>query len=187
MLTFHGKLQSAKNNSFAKVAKCRKDLENLCLCIDFDPPQLLNDTATELLLSREHETHCQRLRLKTPLDPESDYAIYRRQSVVSCTEDPYRVRFPTYDGGSSGVPTRHLLDIKKVQELGMGVHRVHVDNVEYVYKEVDRPLYVPRDSDVLEQELRNLEWMRGSKNVVKLVAAVVSVSTCIIANSIGEI
>ena len=33
---------------------------------------------------------------------------------------------------------------------------------------------MPRDSDVLEQELRNLERLRDSENVVKLVAAVVS-------------
>ncbi|TAQ84557.1 hypothetical protein B7494_g7119 [Chlorociboria aeruginascens] len=153
-LTFYGKLQSAKSSAFAKVAKRRKDLENLCLCIDFDPPQLLNDT--------------------TPLDPESEYADIVNNLRYRVQEDPYRVRFPTYDGRSSGVPTRHLLDIKKIQELGMGVYRVYVDNIEYVYKEVDRPLYVPRDSDVLEQELRNLERLRDSENVVKLIAAVVS-------------
>ncbi|KAH6714683.1 hypothetical protein BKA61DRAFT_575401 [Leptodontidium sp. MPI-SDFR-AT-0119] len=118
-LTFHGKVQSTKNSAFAKAAKRRKDLENLCLCIDFDLSQLLDDTVTELLLSREYETFCQRLHLKTPLHPER--------------EDPYRVRFPPYDVKSSGVPTRHLLDIKKIQELGMGVYRVHVDNIDHVY------------------------------------------------------
>jgi hypothetical protein len=54
------------------------------------------------------------------------------------------------------------------------VHLVRVNSVEYVYKEVDRPLYTPRDSEVLELELRNLERMRGKKGVVRLVAAVVS-------------
>jgi serine/threonine protein kinase len=54
------------------------------------------------------------------------------------------------------------------------VHLVRVDSDEYVYKEVDKPLYVPRDSEVLELELRNLEQMRGSKGIVQLIAAVVS-------------
>lgn len=52
--------------------------------------------------------------------------------------------------------------------------RVDNDEKSYVYKEVDRPLYEPRDSKVLEQELRNLELLRGTKGVVWLVAAVVS-------------
>jgi len=69
---------------------------------------------------------------------------------------------------------RNLLEIAKIQELGNGVYLVCVDSVEYVYKEVDRLLYTPRDSEVLELELRNLEWMRGSKGVVRLVAVVVS-------------
>jgi hypothetical protein len=51
-LTFQGKLQSAQSRTFAKVTKRRKDLENLFLCIDFDPIQLLADTVTELLLTR---------------------------------------------------------------------------------------------------------------------------------------
>src|SRR4051794_10055347 len=50
-LTFQGQLQSAQSRTFAKVTKCRKDLENLFLCIDFDPTQLLADTITELLLT----------------------------------------------------------------------------------------------------------------------------------------
>ena len=173
-LTFHGKVQSAKSSAFAKAAKRRRDLENLCSCIDFDLSQLLNDTVTELLLSRECETSCQQLRLKTPLHPESEYADIVDNLWFRVQEDPYRVRFPPYDVKSSAVPSRHLLDIKKIQELGMGVYLVHVDNIHHVYKEVDRPLYVPRDSDVLEQELRNLERLRDSENVVKLVAAVVS-------------
>jgi hypothetical protein len=54
------------------------------------------------------------------------------------------------------------------------VHLVRVNSVESVYKEVDRPLYMPRDSEVLELELRNLERMRGSKGIMRLIAAVVS-------------
>ena len=46
-LTFQGNLRSAQNNTFAKVTKRRKDLENLCLCIDFDFIQLLDNTVTE--------------------------------------------------------------------------------------------------------------------------------------------
>lgn len=67
-----------------------------------------------------------------------------------------------------------MSEIKKIKELGTGVYLVHVDSDEYVYKEVKRPLYVPRDSEVLELELRNLERMRDSEGVVQLIAVVVS-------------
>lgn len=172
-LTFQGKLQSAQNKAFAKVTKRRKDLENLFLCIDFDPTHLLADTVTELLLTRQQHANSQRLCLKTSLDTESEYAAIVDHLWLCIREDPFRVRFPVYNG-SSRVSTRNLLEIKKIQELSDGVHLVRVDSMEYVYKEVDRPLYMPRDSEVLDLELRNLEQTRSSKGVVRLVAAVVS-------------
>ena len=61
-----------------------------------------------------------------------------------------------------------MSEIRKKQELSVGVHEVRVNNNKksYVYKEVDRPLYELRDSKVLEQELRNLELLHGTKGVV---------------------
>jgi hypothetical protein len=60
--------------TFTKATKHRNDIENLFLCIDLDPTQLLADTVTDLLLTRQQEAHSQRLRLKTSLDTESEYA-----------------------------------------------------------------------------------------------------------------
>jgi len=62
------------------------------------------------------------------------------------------------------------------QELGLGVYKVQVgsDQKSYVYKEVDRPLYKLRDTEVLEKELQNLQLLRSTSSVVQLVAAVVS-------------
>ena len=48
------------------------------------------------------------------------------------------------------------------------------DETTYVYKGVDRDIYVPTDTEVLEQELRNLELFSGSQRIVQFVAAVVS-------------
>ena len=50
-------------------------LKNLCLYINFESIQLLDDTVTEQLLTCEQETHRQKLRLKTPLHTESEYAV----------------------------------------------------------------------------------------------------------------
>jgi serine/threonine protein kinase len=159
--------------------KRRADLENLCLCIEFDFIQLLNDTVTELIVTHHHDATIaerQRLQLKTTLDTESEYASIADHLWLCIREDPFRVRFPVYNSGSSGTITKDLADIEEKQELGTGVYKVcvHGEEKSYVYKEVDKPLYEPRDSEVLEQELRNLERLRGTEGVVQLVAAVVS-------------
>lgn len=74
---FQGNLQSAQDITFAKVSKRQKDLENLCLCIDFDSTPLFDDTVTELLLTLTHDPdiHQQTLCLKTRLDAGNEYAV----------------------------------------------------------------------------------------------------------------
>jgi len=64
----------------------------------------------------------------------------------------------------------------KVRRLSAGVHEVCMDggNNQYVYKEVDFPGYQPADSEVMNQELRNLELFHGTKGIVQMVAAIVS-------------
>jgi hypothetical protein len=61
-----------------------------------------------------------------------------------------------------------------MKEFNIGVYLVHVDSNNYVYKKVDRPLYIPNDSEALELKLRNLERMHSNKDVVQLIAVVVS-------------
>lgn len=89
-------------------------------------------------------------------------------------EDPFRVQFPIID--YSAYTTRELSKITTIRQLSAGVHKVRVGNGKqsYVYKQVDHPLYQPRDSQVLSQELRNLQLFHGIKGIVQLVAAVVS-------------
>ncbi|KAJ8124728.1 hypothetical protein O1611_g8913 [Lasiodiplodia mahajangana] len=108
-------------------------------------------------------------------DAENGFAPNARFLRAYTQEDPLRVRFPLYrsDGGS---PIEELSNITKMQELEAGVHKVRVGDDEslYIYKEIERPLYVPRDSEVLEQELRNLQLFPGTEGIARLVAAVIS-------------
>ncbi|RDL37627.1 Uncharacterized protein BP5553_05060 [Venustampulla echinocandica] len=189
-VAFQGTLQSAPTTTFARVTKRRQDLENLCSCIDFDLIPLLNNTVTELAVTRHHDaaTQGQRLQLKGALDTESEYAPIVDHLWFHIREDPFRVRFPFYDRCGSSTPTKDLSEIRKKQQLSAGVYQVSVDYDEtlYVYKEVDRPFYEPRDSEALEQELRNLELLRGTKGVVRLVAAVVSKNPYQTAETVGN-
>ena len=88
-----------------------------------------------------------------------------------------RIRFPIHDS-SNGIPARRLSEIEEKEKLNDdSVYKVLLqgDETPYVYKEVERAHYVPRDTEVLEQELRNLDMFRGTTvGIVQLVAAVVS-------------
>ncbi|KAH8707028.1 kinase-like domain-containing protein [Phaeosphaeriaceae sp. PMI808] len=175
-VTFRGTLQSAQTSTFAAKQVRREQLMNLCLYIGFDVIRLLDDTVTGLIIECQQDPTSNMLGFKKRLDIESEYSPIIDQLCVRVQEDPTRVRYPTYDTSVGFVPTKEVSEITKTEELGMGVHKAHItgDEITYVYKEVDRPLYEPRDSETLEQELRNLILLRGVDGVVQLAAAVVS-------------
>jgi len=133
----------------------------------------------EVILSLDPDTQGTTLPYKTGVqpDPDNEYSFVTGPLWVRTLEDPLRVRFPVFDSGSR-IPTRGISEIKDKEELdGHAVYKVllHGDETLYVYKEVERPHYVPPDTEALEQELQNLELFRGTKaNIVHLVAAVIS-------------
>jgi hypothetical protein len=72
--------------------------------------------------------------------------------------------------------TKEFSELTRIRQLSAGVCEVRVGEGggRYVCKEVDNPLYQPRDSQILNQELRNLKMFLGTKGIVQLVAAIVS-------------
>ncbi|KAL3426071.1 calcium/calmodulin-dependent protein kinase type 1B [Phlyctema vagabunda] len=182
-ITLRGTLQSAQTNTFAAKQVRREQLMNLCLCIDFDVIRLLDDTVTELIIECQQDSttnvpQWQMLHFKKRLDVESEYSPIIDRLCVLVQEDVTRVRYPIYDPSFGPVPTKELSEITRIEELdqSMGTHKAYVigDETTYVYKEVDRPLYEPRDSETLEKELRNLILLRGVNGIVQVVATVVS-------------
>ncbi|KAH8586149.1 hypothetical protein B0O99DRAFT_656987 [Bisporella sp. PMI_857] len=180
-VTFKGTFQSAQTSNFARKPERRKHLMNFCLCIDFNSINLLNDTVTELIITHQQDARttnpqCQMLWFKTTLDTETEYLFIANRLCVSIQEDSLRVRFPIYTSAVSSVLTTKVSEITKTQELSIGVYTARIVGSEttYVYKEVDRPLYKPKDSEVLEKELRNLTLLRSIESVVQLVAVAVS-------------
>ncbi|KAI0424966.1 kinase-like domain-containing protein [Xylaria sp. FL1042] len=164
-IAFHGTLQSSAR-VFPKRTKRRNDLQNLCLCIDFKQLRLFDNTVTELLIAHSSNTKSYKLPLLRFPDADNGYATSANFLCASVQEDPLRVRFPLYCPRSSA-PAKELSHVMKMQELEAGVYeaRVDGDRALYIYKEIERPLYVPRDSEVLEQELRNLELLRGTEGI----------------------
>lgn len=190
-VTFKGPCRSG---SIAPMAVRKEQFENLCLSIDLDHIKLLNDTVTELVIADQQDPTTKDpkwdmlnlknrpnpewkiLSFKNRPDAESEYFSSVGHVCVYVREDPRRVGFPIYNTGVESVPTKELSEITKLEELAMGVHKAHIigSEIVHVYKEIDRPMYSPGDSETLEQESRNLVSFCGVDGVVQLVAAVVS-------------
>lgn len=176
--TFSGTaVQDGARPIVAKGMKRRNDLRDLCRCIDFRQIPLLDDTVTEVIMSLDPSPECVKLPYTTQPGADSEYASVISNLWVRTLEDPLRIRFPIHDS-SKGIPARRLSEIREKEELnGDSVYKVLLqgDETPYVYKEVERAHYIPRDTEVLEQELRNLDMFRGTTvGIVQLVAAVVS-------------
>ena len=171
------------------IRKRRRHLEELCQHLDWDDLRFLDDTVTEVFIRRDgdkmgpgHEWDfpvCDRvLRMNGTLSPDCEFAPYVAQLRFCLRVDPFHVRFPPFDY-NAGIPTKELSDINKIHDLSMDrVHEVRLvgDDKPYIYKHVDMltPLYEPQESEALDQELRNLQLIRGVEGIVQLVAAVVS-------------
>lgn len=153
--TFRGALPTSKSTAQKK----RQDLEDLCHCIDFGnhPPQ--DDTVTEFLMTRDPASR--NSPLQQPPRAISEYWPIKDELAIHVQEDPNRVVFPIF----TYPPNVQLVDISRIQKirrLHCGVHEVRLGDNEstYVYKEVDQPMYVRGDSDVLEREFQNLQYSR---------------------------
>lgn len=185
-LTFAGSLHPDKAVR-ANRKKRRQDVENLCSCLDFNSLSLLDDTVTELRLTRRHDNTPpyyendivdpnSSLPLRSVPHIESEYYSIVNDLQLCIREDPFHVRFPPFDIGTD-IPIEQISAVTKCRQLSAGVYEVVIReraSNPYAFKEVDRPLYMPEDSRVLERELNNLQLFRNTQNIVKLVAAVVS-------------
>jgi hypothetical protein len=139
---------------------------------------LLDDKFTELFISAEPDPCSARALLPLTGLPnsDSDYAAFQKANLWFYTQEYHNyTRYSLYIGSARKT---HLESIKREEDINFSSHvnkaRILGDERQYVYKGTDRLIYVPHDTDVLEQELRNLELFHGNKRIVQLVAAVIS-------------
>jgi len=182
-IAFEGSLHEDGRVRVAKAQR-RQDLADLYACLDFDSLQLKNDTVTEILIKRAgdstppvYENDLAYPNRALPLTAlpnlNSEYAHCHADLRFCVREDPRHVRYPALHPQLS---TKDISEITKIQQLSSGVYEAEVIccNERVVFKGIDRPLYEPRDSQVLYQELENLRQVQGAYGIVGLVAAVVS-------------
>ncbi|KAJ6022157.1 hypothetical protein N7540_007661 [Penicillium herquei] len=144
----------------------RNELQDLVTMIDFQSLALLDDTVTELVLNEETETiDTANLCLKSGATNHSRLIGDMKYHV---REDPLRVKYlsPAQFPSLRAVETSEL--IHEI-EMSDGVFRVShkADSLPYVLKIINRPFYYPRDTDVIKQELENLEQFRGVGGIVQ--------------------
>jgi hypothetical protein len=87
-VTFCGTLQAGQNPISSRRPKRRKDLGDLCRCINFQQMRLLDDTVTEGILARDGGAQGARLPCKTRPDTDSEYAAVVSYLGVCIQEDP---------------------------------------------------------------------------------------------------
>ena len=162
-------------------SKRRLDFRTIVSRIDFEHLDILHDTVTEfvLYLLPDGITDSDILRLPgnfSTISMENKFAHIARRLVYKAREDPSRVQFPLFDDMS--LPAAPQVEMEKMEELALGVFLIRAvyqgaENV-FIYKEIDKPFYVPRDTEVMLQEIRNLRLFRGIPTIVQLVAVAIS-------------
>lgn len=178
--TFLGEPSGQETGQKVYWPKRWHDFRALCRCINFDPLPLLDDKFTELFITPKPDpsTTAQLLPLKELPSSDSDYATFRKASLWFHVREYHEcTHYPLHIGSGR---TIHLRNIQRVEDMNSHEHvntaRILGDERQYVYKGVDRLIYFPHDTKVLEQELRNLELFHGRKRIVQLVATVISSS-----------
>ncbi|EEQ35372.1 hypothetical protein McanMca71_004761 [Microsporum canis] len=176
-----------------KKPERRLEFETFILHIDFDSlPPLIDDTVTEVeltsitqpipqdLIPPDSQSGALPLKQKfiPPFTPENRFVKVANKLRYTVREDVSRVVYPQ-QVEELPVPTRWISDIKLKEEIPSVVpwiSRAKLDDGGrwYIYKEIDRPFYCPRDSDVMQQELYNLIQFRHVPNIVQLVAVIIS-------------
>jgi hypothetical protein len=177
-VTFVGTISRALNAS-EKQSRSKRELrekyQDFVKLIQYNSLPLLDNTVTEVILEIVPET-VDSIQVKhEAANNVNSYATLARQLTCKIREDPSRVIYPLCDEFPSFRKV-HMADLIDSEEITDGVFRVSHkrDGMHYIHKIVNRPLYHPRDTDVIRSELENLEYFQGVPNIVQQAGIVVS-------------
>ncbi|KAJ5930556.1 hypothetical protein N7466_006049 [Penicillium verhagenii] len=146
--------------------RCNK-LQDFIKTIDFQSLALLDDTVTEIILNEDtRNVDFAKLCLDPKVSNPPPSLIGNMRYLIR--EDPMRVRYPPATQFPSLRPIRSADLIKEVR-MTPGVFRVRhkFENKQYVLKEVKVPGYIPQDTNIILQELANLEQFKGTRGIAQ--------------------
>ncbi|KAJ5086979.1 hypothetical protein NUU61_008286 [Penicillium alfredii] len=170
-VTFKGAVPSVAHSIQPEQIKSkperRNEFQNLVTMIDFQSLDLLDDTVTELVLHEDAKS-IEAVKLHREPKDTNRFAKLIPNLRFYIQEDPLRTVYPI----SLQFPSFRTIEVADLileNEITAGVFRVlhRDDNIRYILKVVNRPFYQPRDSEVIRQELQNLEHFKGVAGIVQ--------------------
>ena len=170
-VTLHGTFSSfschAEPGQIKSKPERRNEFQDLITMIDFQSQALLDNTVTELILEEGAKTTA---AINVHHEPENNNHLTKLKKSLQfyVREDPLRVFYPPACQFSTFRAIK-VAELIQEYEITDGVFRVlhEGDNKSYVLKVVNRPFYQPRDSDVIRQELENLELFKGVAGIAQ--------------------
>lgn len=182
-LTFEGTIireddpEVFQNEQRNRKARSRQ-LRDLAQCIRFECLPLIDDTVTEVIFT-SFNIHDKPWETILPLEtahlpPDNGYDRFSAQFYYRISEDPSRIFYPPLPRISC--PSVELSDIRNVTDIAPAVSLIEVTttNQQYILKSIERPLYERRDSQMIVQEILNLQDLDQCRDIVRLICAVVS-------------
>lgn len=170
-VTFKGAIScDAELEQIKSKRERRNEFQDFVRLIDFRSLALLDNTVTEVILNEDPET-TEPVKLHHQLEDTNRFAKLTNLRF-DIREDPLRVVYPPYFQFPS-FRAINVAELKEEDEITDGVFCVFHNGKPYVLKVVNRPLYQPRDSDVIQRELENLEQFKGVAGIVQLAGIAV--------------
>ncbi|KAF2174504.1 hypothetical protein K469DRAFT_614224 [Zopfia rhizophila CBS 207.26] len=177
-ILYKGDTQGLLNEQKKRTVRGRQ-LRNFIQYIEFESLPLLDDTVTEVVFEPSN-TNQQPRSVKLPLGSnimnlpaDNGYRQFSGQFDYRIIEDLSKIFYPPLPRNCS-VAVLPFSNIRKVRDIAPAISLVQIasQKQDYIFKSIDRPLYQPRDSYIIQRELLNLELLRQSPGIIQLVSII---------------
>ncbi|KAJ5921425.1 hypothetical protein N7466_009751 [Penicillium verhagenii] len=142
--------------------------------IDFGRFQLLDNTVSGITLTLTEESHHSLPIQAMSHDAGNFYLAVSDRMRYKVEEDPNRVIYPHVSQIQYCLRTFDISCLHSGDFIAPAVSAVIVEEKKYAYKIIDRPLYEPRDTQDILDEIYALAQFHGQPNIAQIVGLVVS-------------
>ncbi|GKZ32768.1 hypothetical protein AbraIFM66950_002387 [Aspergillus brasiliensis] len=149
----------------------REFLQRFIRRIDYKLLPPLPNTVTEIILG-DATAPGREVELELEDDASGTLPVLNTPLRCKLREDPLSIAYPSCEEFPSFRQINHK-DLAGATEIALGVFYVYHRRKRYVLKTVDRPLYRRHDTEVLRNEVANLDYFAGVPNIVQAVGITV--------------
>jgi tRNA A-37 threonylcarbamoyl transferase component Bud32 len=180
-ITFLGRLiQCDSSHEFITLQRSkstrRREFRDFIQHFEFHRLSLIENTITEIKV-QYFDGKPQVSTSPLPLDNKvaelaahNGYQPFIHRLYYCVTEDSKKVIYPKLLGDMPSIPLSCVSELKQLAPTTQLVCTKSEKN--YVFKTINRPLYQPRDSDMVEKEIQNLRTLSPCSAIVEFVSIV---------------